>query len=305
MNKEVISIIDIGTLKTKVIIIAFDKERNRKTLYKDKFLTVLGKNINDTGYIEKHSIEKQLKALNEIMKKVNEYNVNEVSVIGTEGLRKAKNSKYVLEKIEALTKTPTRVLSHIDEAKLFFKAVASDFDEDIAVADIGGGSIQLTIGNKDKIISSYLLQTGGHVLQERFSKNNPSTKDEQENAWKYVNSEVEKLNIKKMPGIKLIYGSSCIIDFFTETGIKTQELTGHKFHPMFTTVNELKRFYDKLILLTLEERMGLFPSDPYYTWGADKAMINIFNFCEVLNTTTIVPTNMNISDGLMLEMIGA
>lgn len=305
MGKEVISIIDIGTLKTKVIIASFDKDKNKQVLYKDKILTVLGKELSETGYIQEASIKKQINALSEIMRTVEEFGVDKLCVLGTEGLRKAKNSKDVIKQIESITNSSVKVLTHEEEAVMFFKAVASDFDEDIAVADIGGGSVQLIVGNSKKIESSYLLKTGGHVLQERFSKNNPPTMDEQRKAWEYVRSEVGKLRITKRPGIKLIYGSSCIIDFFTEAGVKTQKLSGHKFHPIFTKVDELKKLYNKLLPLTFEDRMKLFPSEPYYMWGADKAMTNIFNFCEALGTTTIVPTNMNISDGLMLEMVKA
>ncbi len=298
------AIIDIGTLKTKFVIAEFDKDLKRKILYKDKKLTVIGRDLDKTdNIIIQKSIDKQVEALKEFMAKIRKYKVKAYRVIGTEALRRAKNSKGVLSIIEKITKQPTDLLTHEDEAKIYFNVIANDLDGDLAVADIGGGSVQLTIGNKDSIASMHLLKTGVYYLQEKFGQSHLPTKQDQDDAWAYVRSEVSKLKLNKNKKIKFVYGSTNIIDFFKETGIKLKKVDHTVEHPYKSATAELLKLYHKLMPYTYEERMEFFPSEPYYMWGADKAIMNVVALCEALGVNDVIPSNMNISDGLLLDLV--
>ena len=304
MNNQTVAIIDIGTLKTKFVIAKFDKNLRREILYKDKKLTVIGRDLDKTNNtIIKKSIDKQVEALKEFMVKIKEYKVKSYRVIGTEALRRAKNSKEVLSIIEKITKVPTDILTHEDEARIYFSVIANDLEGDLAVADIGGGSVQLIIGNKNSITSMHLLKTGVYYLQEKFGQTHLPTKNDQDKAWEYVRLEVAKLHLKRNNKIKFVYGSTNIINFFKETGIKLKKTEYTIEHPYRSEITELMKLYSKLMPYTYEERMEFFPSEPYYMWGADKAIINVVALCQALEIKDVIPSNMNISDGLLLDLV--
>jgi hypothetical protein len=47
----------------------------------------------------------------------------------------------------------------------------------------------------------------------------------------------------------------------------------------------------------------MFPEEPYYMWAADKALVNVFAAAEYLGVIKIVPSNNNISTGLLLSLL--
>jgi exopolyphosphatase/guanosine-5'-triphosphate,3'-diphosphate pyrophosphatase len=298
-----VAVIDIGTLKTKFAIARYDDDFNREILYKDKKLTVIGRDLDKTdNTIIQKSIDKQSEALAEFMEKIKEHNVDTYRVVGTEALRRAKNAAEVRGIIEAIVKVPVEILSHEQEAQIYFNAVTSDLKGNVAVIDVGGGSVQLTIGNTKNIDDTHLLKTGTYYLQEQFGKSHLPSAEDQKAAWSYVRSEVGKLGLTPNSKLTVVYGSTCIIDFFSETGVAMHDSGHSKTHPYKTKLDSMMQLYDKLMPLTYEQRMELFPSEPYFMWGADKAIMNIVALCEKLGAEEVLPSNMNISDGLLLEL---
>ena len=195
------------------------------------------------------------------------------------------------------------MLSHEEEAQIYFHVVASDLDADVAVADTGGGSVQLCIGRKENLESMYLLKTGIYYMQERFGKSHHPTLSDQQEAWEYVRGEIGKLKLIKKPGMKFVYGSTSIIDFVQALGIKLERVNYTKNHPYTVSIKELMKLYDKLMPYSYEERMAFYPAEPYFMWGADKGIMNIVSMCEALGIEEVIPSNMNISDGLLLELV--
>lgn len=298
-----VAIIDIGTLKTKFVIARFNDDFGREILYKDKRLTVIGRDLDKTNNtITQESIDKQSEALIEFMEKIREFEVDNYRVVGTEALRRANNAAEVCGVIEAIVKSPVDILSHEEEARIYFGAIASDVSGNVAVIDVGGGSVQLAIGNKGIVSYTHLLKTGTYYIHEKFGELHLLTAEGQKAAWAYVRNEVDRLNLKQNPGLAVVYGSTCIIDFFTETGIAMHKAGHGKFHPYKAKLDDIMKLYDRLMPLPYGQRMELFPSEPYFMKGADKAIMNVVALCEQLGVDEVVPSNMNISDGLLLEL---
>ncbi len=303
-KKKKVAVIDVGTLKSKFEIREFDSNYNSELVYKDKQLTVLGRDLDktDNTIIEK-SIDKTIEALKLFKEKMNEFGVNKYVGVTTEAIRKAKNADEVLKKIKQETEISLITLSHDDEAKVYFHSVSKDFPgKVIAVSDIGGGSVQVVIGKDEEIFQTFLFKTGTYYLQERFSKTHHPSEEEVNAAYDYVKEQLKSLTEGKNQPELLVYGSTNIIDFFKAMNlnlIPSDNTGAHKFE---TTVEELKPLYEKLISLSYEDRMPLYPDEPYYMWAADKALMNIFAICEYLKINRIFPSNNNISTGLLLSL---
>ena len=150
--KNIVAVIDVGTLKTKFEVRDYSSEKNGKLLHRDKFLTVLGRDLDKTGnlIIEK-SIKITTEALLAIKSKMKELDVVSYKAVTTEAIRRAKNAIEVLEKIKDKTGIELITLTHQEEAKILFESISKDFkNRIIAVADIGGGSVQLVIGKNNQ-----------------------------------------------------------------------------------------------------------------------------------------------------------
>lgn len=298
------AVIDVGTLKSKFEVREFDSSFNSRVLFREKALTVLGRDLDKTsGMIIRKSIETTIEALCDFKKKMGELQVDKYRAVTTEVIRRAKNSKEVLKEIKDRTGISLDVLSHEDEAKIYFKSVSKDFpNKIIAVGDIGGGSVQVVIGKDSNIYETHLFKTGTYIMQETLSKTHFPTVKELERAKKYVKTQMASLYKSKYRPEFVVYGSTNIINFLTAMKVKLQINKGSVSHPYKVNVKSLKLVYETITKLSYEERMPMFPEEPYFMWSAENALLNIFQICEYLDTNTVVPSNNNISSGILHEL---
>lgn len=298
------AVIDVGTLKSKFEVREFDSAFNSKVLCREKELTVLGRDLDKTdGMIIKKAINATVEALNKFKKKIKELRVDKYKAVTTEAIRKAKNSKEVLKEIKDRTGIDLDVLDHEDEARIYFRSVSKDFPgKTIAVSDIGGGSVQVVIGEDDHVYETYLFKTGTYFMQETLSKTHHPTLKELENAKKYVDKEMISLSETKYLPELLVYGSTNIINFLTAMNVNFSKNKNSMSHPYKIHINKLKPVYKKIIKFSYEDRMPMFPEEPYFMWSAENALLNVFQIAEYLSTNTIVPSNNNISSGILYKL---
>lgn len=142
---------------------------------------------------------------------------------------------------------------------------------------------------------------GAYFLQEAFFKTHHPTLDELECAKRYVSDVLRPLkNSKFMPDL-LIYGSSNIIDFLQAMKVLLVENNSRE-HPYKVHIDTLHALYEKLIGMCYEDRMPLYQAESYYMWSAEKALLNVFQICENLGISTVIPSNNNISSGILYDL---
>jgi exopolyphosphatase / guanosine-5'-triphosphate,3'-diphosphate pyrophosphatase len=297
------AVIDVGTLKSKFEVREYDSNYHSTVLVREKELTVLGRDLDKTdGMIVRQSIEATVKALAGFRKKMEEYEVSSYRAVTTEAIRKARNAQEVLAEISERTGITLETLDHAEEARVYFRSVSKDFPGMvIAAVDVGGGSVQVVIGKDDDIFETYLFKTGVYYMQETLSKTHHPTADELEDAKKFVHEQMAALSGSKYKPEVIVYGSTNIIDFFSAMGVAFQKNDGAD-HPYRVHVEQLYPVYEKIIPLCYEDRMPLFPAEPYFMWSAENALLNIFEISTLLGVTTIIPSNNNISSGILYEL---
>lgn len=296
------AVIDVGTLKSKFEVREFDQKFNHQLIHKEKQLTVLGRNLDKSnGMIIDRAVTDTIQALHGFKQQMTELHVNKHRAVTTEAIRKAKNASQVLAQIADETGIVLQILDHQTEADLYFHAVAKDFPSQvIAVADIGGGSVQVVIGKDDRIYETHLFNTGAYVLQE-FTQTHHPTNAELTQVKKYVNNQLQQLAISAHRPVLLVYGSTNIIDFMQAMSIKLDE-TGQGDHRFSTTAELLPPVYAEIVKYPYEERMKMYPAEPYYMWSAENALINVLQICEYLQISRIYPSNNNISSGILHQL---
>lgn len=298
------AVIDVGTLKSKFEVREFDESLNSTVITRQKELTVLGRDLDKSdGMIIRKAIETTVEALNKFKKEMDRLKVQKYRAVTTEAIRKAVNSKDVLDEILERTGLALEILDHKDEAEIYFRSVSKDFPgQTIAVSDIGGGSVQVVIGKDKEIYETHLFKTGTYFMQENFSKTHHPTSEELQNAIHYVEKELKSLENSKYKAEALVYGSTNIIDFMEAMNINLNKRESSGGHPYWVDVSNLNPLYDKIIALSYEDRMPMYPAEPYYMWAADKALMNIFQISQSLGVSSIIPSNNNISSGILQEL---
>lgn len=304
------AVIDIGTLKVKFLIAHILEGGGIKELYFSNNLTCFGCNMDETGGF---ILEKNLRAtISELLRcraLLKDYNVEKFKVVSTHALRNAKNREVAKKEMEEKTGFEIENISQDQEALLFFQAAMNGFSDgkkEYTVVDVGGGSVQILIGSKNELKIVHRMRSGGQFLHENFTKNphlpeSFTTEEDIERMRKYLLEQL--LPLPAGLETPIIYGSSNIIDLMKAMGIPLESYFGSKTHPFKTYAKALNEFIKKVLPFSYKEREIKFPFQEGYVWGVDKAFLNIITLSEKIDSPFIIPSNANVSQGILYNML--
>jgi exopolyphosphatase/guanosine-5'-triphosphate,3'-diphosphate pyrophosphatase len=123
----------------------------------------LGEDVFNGGYISPKKMEATENAFIDLFHSFAAYGVTEVRAMATSAMRDALNGPVLTEKILKYTGIEIEIIRGKEEARLICEAVKSQLefrDHDVMLMDIGGGSTELTLIKKGKIIAVKSFNVG-------------------------------------------------------------------------------------------------------------------------------------------------
>ena len=167
MNIQTFAAIDIGSFELTMKIYEFSgKNHMREVDYISRRLD-LGTETYSRGKISNDKMDELCRTLNEFRDIMKTYRVEEYHVCATSAIRETENITIVQDQIAQRTGMNIEVLSNSEQRFLDYKAVAARgeafrriIQEKTAILDIGGGSIQLSLFENEKLVSTQNLRLG-------------------------------------------------------------------------------------------------------------------------------------------------
>ena len=198
--------IDIGSYNVAMEIFEISKKQGLKSLdYVDQRME-LGRETYAQGRISNNMVKKLCDVLNDFKRIMKEYQVADYWVCATSPLREAENAEIVLGKILQNTGMKVEVLSNSEQRFLGYKSIActeADFPKIIAkgtaVLDIGGGSIQISLFDKDNLITTQNIKLGNLRIRERLMSLENSTLHYETLVEEFIQNEIvsfKKIHLK-------------------------------------------------------------------------------------------------------------
>ena len=304
------AVIDIGTLKVKSLIAEITSKGIFKPVYKSNTLTCFGCDMNrNGGNISVKNLQDTVTELLRLKNLLKENKVFKIKIVSTHAMRRAKNQKQVLQSIKQQTGFEVENITQDDEARLFFLAVMRGFpksSQKYAVVDMGGGSVQILIGQPDKLQATHLLPIGAQTLHAKFTQDSENklsftTEQDLERMRRHILNQL--LPVEQNLQTPLIYGSTNIIDLMQAIKLPLEENPDSPSHPYKIYAQHLQDFIHKILPLNYKTREAKYPFQYGYMWGVDKAFLNILTITEHLNSPHIIPSNSNIAEGLIYDLL--
>jgi exopolyphosphatase/guanosine-5'-triphosphate,3'-diphosphate pyrophosphatase len=141
--------VDIGSNTTRLLVADVVNDRLRELAAVREF-TLIGSSVAEDGSISPEKIVETAEAVAAQVSTALRLGAKLIAVVGTAVLRAAPNADDLGAEVERRTGFPLRVLSEAAEAELSFLGAttvsAPDVAGSVAVADIGGGSSELSVG---------------------------------------------------------------------------------------------------------------------------------------------------------------
>ena len=187
-----IGTIDIGTNSMRLLIAEY---RYGKLVNRKKYVntTRIGQGVDKQGYITDDAIERNIKALVEFSNICKEESCEKVYCMGTSALRDSKNKDVFVKLAKDKAGIDVDIISGEKESNLGFMGVLEGIEnaEDILVIDIGGGSTEFIIGDKEGIKFSKSENVGALRMTEKFLHQDPINDNEFESMSNFIYEEVK------------------------------------------------------------------------------------------------------------------
>jgi exopolyphosphatase/guanosine-5'-triphosphate,3'-diphosphate pyrophosphatase len=137
------AVIDIGSNTVRLVIYG-GARRAPTVLLNEKVTARLGRDLTSTGRIPKPAIDLALAGIRRFVRILDDLHISDVDCFATAAAREAKNGAAFLKQVEQAGVTP-RLLTGEEEARAAAMGVIGAFPGATgAIADLGGGSLELT-----------------------------------------------------------------------------------------------------------------------------------------------------------------
>lgn len=179
-----LAIIDIGSNSVRLLLATYE---NKIWHYEPKQLwtTRLGERNTD-GTLRAESMEASYQAFRDIKKLADQYGAEYCFGFATSAVREAANGLEFMERISEYCPMEWRILSGDEEAIYGFNGALGDQLNDgrhYTTIDIGGGSIELALGNKDGVYWSRSYPVGAVRLQSMSDEGPQRVWEETQFLW--------------------------------------------------------------------------------------------------------------------------
>ena len=165
------AVIDIGTNSIKFHI---GEKRNDGTwgVVVDRAdITRLGEGLQTTGEISPEAMERTAGAIGGMVAEARRNEASMIAAVGTMGLRTARNSTVLIDRVRAETGVTIEVITGEEESRLSYIAVKSGIGlsaGSMVIFDTGGGSTEFTFGRGTAVEDRYSLNVGAIRFTEQF-----------------------------------------------------------------------------------------------------------------------------------------
>jgi len=304
MNDEVqmeYAAIDLGSNSFHMVV-AVDDDHGISVIDRVREMVRLASGLDEKNKISEEAQNRALECLSRFGERLRGLDDNHVRIVGTNTLRKAKNSASFLRKAEAALGFPIEVISGIEEARLIYRGVTYTLQEDRGrrlVVDIGGGSTELIVGDQDRIIDLESLYMGCVSYTQRFLKKGKLSADRMRKAVLGAQVELEPHTRKfKQLDWQDVIGTSgtarAIERVVRENGWSEGGITRASIEQLLEAIVEAGHV-DRLKLAGLgEERQPVFA-------GGVAVMAGIFRSLKIKHMRI---SDGSLREGVLTELIG-
>lgn len=227
-----IAAVDLGSNSFHMIV-AETSDGNFQVIDKMRDMVRLAAGLNKNNEIDEPTIEIALAALNRFGERLRDLDPGSVRIVGTNTLRKARNSAEFVSRAEAALGHSIDIIAGSEEARLIYLGVShglEDESEKRLVIDIGGGSTEFIVGRHFEPLLAESLHMGCVSMSNRFFSDGKISESQFEHAVISARQEIEPIEEKyRSSGWQTSIGASgtnlAIYDVVMENGWSKDGIT--------------------------------------------------------------------------------
>lgn len=250
-----IAVIDLGSNTFHLLIVKVGEDHTFETIYRERVFTGLSDGGIDVIRTEKLVLG--LETIRHFKKKLDQYEVVELKVIGTAVLRKASNRQVFIDEAHDILKDKINIIDGQKEAEYIYKGIMllpTLRKGTHLIMDIGGGSTEFILVSEGKKIWSGSYTLGVGVLHNLFHHHEPIAKTSLSEMKAFVNDSLKDMqDILKNYTIENLIGASGSFEVLQSMTSKEIEETNIST----ISIDEFEKIFNIIVNTNYAERSKL------------------------------------------------
>jgi len=301
------AILDFGT-NTFNLLIAERKERGFTILLSSKQPVKLGRGGIQVNTITPDAKERGFIAIQNHMEVIRNYEVDEIRGFATSAIRNAANGEEFIEEVYRRFGFRTRIIPGDREAELIYKGVRQAValgEENSMILDIGGGSIEFIICNKQGIVWKKSFELGMARLLELFTLSDPISSEEIRALESYFMEELSPLlEVVKQVKPRTLIGASGSFDTFQSIIRLGKGLDSDQFFGREISLKDYNKLHKILVRSTREERAAMPGMEPVRVEMIVAATIFVSFVIRSCQISHLHHSEFALKEGVISELVG-
>ena len=257
-----IAAIDIGTNSIHMVIAQARSLTGFEVIDRERDVVQVGRSSFESGRLRRDAMQRAALALRRFVQLARRQQVDKIVCTATAAVREAANGGEFLQLCRELSGISPRVIPAEEEGRLIYLAVRSALrleDGPTLIVDIGGGSMQLALGDREKLSSVVSAPLGALRLTELLLTQDPPSPRELARLQRVIRRGVrEAFRRLGEPKHVNVYGSSGSIHALAHAANaflrrpRIAQVNGH-----FLRAETLVRLTNRLVRMPLAQRERL------------------------------------------------
>lgn len=303
-----VAAIDIGTNSIHMIVARVRPDRSFEVIDSEKAMVRLGAGGLDGRELTSEAMDSALQAVARFKRLAAAHQVDTVLAVATSAVREARNGGEFLARIEHATGIRVGVITGNEEARLIHLAAVYGVDvggSRAVVIDIGGGSVEITIGTGTTVQAAHSFKLGVIRLTERFVKGDPLSERDEERLSKHIEAEAGSFCDQLVAaGFDRVIGTSgTILSLGSMAARPAGGVTQNELRNVRVPTRQIRRLRRQLARLGLDGRLGLPGMDPRRADLAPAGVVLLDTLLRRLRAEELTLCDLALREGLVLDYI--
>ena len=303
-----IAAIDIGTNSVHMIVVRVRGDLSFEVIDREKFMVRLGAGGLDGRALTAEAMTAALQALSTFKRLAESHGVDEILAVATSATREAGNGGEFLARIERETGIIPMVITGAEEARLIHLAAVYGVDVGSAravVIDIGGGSVEITLGTGASIQLARSFKIGVIRLTERFVKSDPISERDERRLERHVLDEIDR-HCEQITAVgfdRVIGTSGTILSLGVVAATEARGSVPPEVRNLRISSKQIRRVRKTVCELDLERRLSMPGLDPRRADLVVGGAVLLDTILRRLDAEEITLCDLALREGLVLDYI--
>ena len=300
--------VDIGTNSVHMIVVRVRPDLSFEVIDREKAMVRLGAGGLDGRALTSEATAAALQALSKFKRIAESHRVDQILAAATSATREARNGGEFLARVERDTGIRPRVISGVEEARLIHQAAVYGVDVGggrAVVIDIGGGSVEITLGTATAVQLARSFKIGSIRLTERWVRSDPLSERDERRIVKHVLAEIDRYcdQIVTAGFDRVIGTSGTILSIGAVAVASARGAPPPELRNLHVSAKQIRRLRKDMVDFDLEQRLAIPGLDPRRADLIVAGTIVLDTILRRLGAAELTLCDLALREGLVLDYI--